>query len=215
MNNNVHCYFQDEDPNKNANMLRVQNDRVVVCEKAYFTRATISEKIARSKILTNPSQMIFLKSLHLSGASHVEIPSKHTPYYARIHRILLLCCNFALFRGFFFPTIPISQVFNFSGCSLAGIESILDFTWIVVQRVWDVVEEKNSEIKSLDETLNRPVLERMLLKHLSLRSLFLRLWTMAGGVADCQFWHRNLDLRLYPSFFCNNYQSEYINKMNE
>lgn len=27
MNNNVHCYFQDEDPNKNANMLMVQNDR--------------------------------------------------------------------------------------------------------------------------------------------------------------------------------------------
>ena len=43
---------------------------------------------------------------------------------------------------------------------MAGIESILEFTWIVVQKVWDVVEEKNSEIKSLGETLNRLVKEK-------------------------------------------------------
>jgi len=42
---------------------------------------------------------------------------------------------------------------------LAGIESIRELTWIVVKKVRDVVEEKNSEIKSLDETLNRLVKE--------------------------------------------------------
>ena len=42
---------------------------------------------------------------------------------------------------------------------MAGIESIRELTWIVVKKVRDVVEEKNSEIKSLDETLNRLVKE--------------------------------------------------------
>ena len=42
---------------------------------------------------------------------------------------------------------------------MAGIESIRELTWIVVKKVRDVVEEKNSEIKSLDKTLNRLVKE--------------------------------------------------------
>ncbi|XP_057416776.1 uncharacterized protein LOC130711254 [Lotus japonicus] len=44
--------------------------------------------------------------------------------------------------------------------SLAGMESIHELTWIVVQKARDVVEEKNREIKSLDETVNRLVTEK-------------------------------------------------------
>ncbi|XP_061365729.1 uncharacterized protein LOC133309005 [Gastrolobium bilobum] len=44
--------------------------------------------------------------------------------------------------------------------SLAGIESIYELTRIVVQKVRDVIEEKNREIKSLDETVNRLVREK-------------------------------------------------------
>ncbi|CAI8618885.1 unnamed protein product [Vicia faba] len=44
--------------------------------------------------------------------------------------------------------------------SLAGMESIHELTRVVVQKVRDVVEEKNSEIKSLDETVNRLVKEK-------------------------------------------------------
>ncbi|CAK8578739.1 unnamed protein product [Lathyrus sativus] len=44
--------------------------------------------------------------------------------------------------------------------SLAGMESIHELTRIVVQKVRDVVEEKNSEIKSLNETVNRLVKEK-------------------------------------------------------
>ncbi|XP_058731558.1 uncharacterized protein LOC131603274 [Vicia villosa] len=44
--------------------------------------------------------------------------------------------------------------------SLAGMESIHELTRIVVQKVRDVIEEKNHEIKSLDETVNRLVKEK-------------------------------------------------------
>ncbi|CAJ1938206.1 unnamed protein product [Sphenostylis stenocarpa] len=44
--------------------------------------------------------------------------------------------------------------------SLAGMESIYELTKIVVQKAKDVVEEKNSEIKSLDETVARLVAEK-------------------------------------------------------
>nr|KYP67612.1 Uncharacterized protein At3g49055 family [Cajanus cajan] len=44
--------------------------------------------------------------------------------------------------------------------SLAGMESIYELTKVVVQKAKDVVEEKNHEIKSLDETVNRLVKEK-------------------------------------------------------
>jgi len=44
--------------------------------------------------------------------------------------------------------------------SLAGMESIYELTKIVVQKAKDVVEEKNSEIKSLEETVARLVREK-------------------------------------------------------
>ncbi|KAK2384544.1 golgin subfamily A member [Trifolium repens] len=44
--------------------------------------------------------------------------------------------------------------------SLAGMESIHELTRVVVQKVRDVVEEKNRELKSLDETVNRLVKEK-------------------------------------------------------
>ncbi|KAK7247373.1 hypothetical protein RIF29_42255 [Crotalaria pallida] len=44
--------------------------------------------------------------------------------------------------------------------SLAGMESIYELTRIVAQKARDVVEEKNREIKSLDETVNRLVKEK-------------------------------------------------------
>lgn len=44
--------------------------------------------------------------------------------------------------------------------SLAGMESIHELTRIVVQKARDVVEDKNREIKSLDETVTRLVREK-------------------------------------------------------
>ncbi|KAE9602863.1 hypothetical protein Lalb_Chr12g0204071 [Lupinus albus] len=44
--------------------------------------------------------------------------------------------------------------------SLAGMESIFELTRIVAQKARDVVDEKNREIKSLDETVNRLVKEK-------------------------------------------------------
>ncbi|XP_047161412.1 filament-like plant protein 3 [Vigna umbellata] len=44
--------------------------------------------------------------------------------------------------------------------SLAGMESIFELTKIVVQKAKEVLEEKNSEIKSLDETVARLVREK-------------------------------------------------------
>lgn len=44
--------------------------------------------------------------------------------------------------------------------SLAGMELIHELTRVVVQKVRDVVEEKNREIKSLDESVNRLVKEK-------------------------------------------------------
>ena len=44
--------------------------------------------------------------------------------------------------------------------SLAGMESIYELTRIVVQKARDLVEEKDREIKRLDETLNRLVREK-------------------------------------------------------
>lgn len=44
--------------------------------------------------------------------------------------------------------------------SLAGMDSIYELTKVVVQKAKDVVEEKNHEIKSLDETVNRLVKEK-------------------------------------------------------
>lgn len=44
--------------------------------------------------------------------------------------------------------------------SLAGMESIHELTRIVVQKVRDLVEEKNREIQNLDETVNRLVKEK-------------------------------------------------------
>lgn len=83
--------------------------------QGYFPGATIPDKIAWTKILANPSQMTFLKSLHFPEATPIKIPSKHTPNYARIHNILLhLCCIFCSI-SWVFSAIPISQVFNFSG----------------------------------------------------------------------------------------------------
>ncbi|KAK7318676.1 hypothetical protein RJT34_03381 [Clitoria ternatea] len=44
--------------------------------------------------------------------------------------------------------------------SLAGMESIYELTKIVVQKARDLVEEKNREIKSLDEMVNRLIKEK-------------------------------------------------------
>ncbi|CAL0306549.1 unnamed protein product [Lupinus luteus] len=44
--------------------------------------------------------------------------------------------------------------------SLAGMESIFELTRIIAQKSRDVVDEKNHEIKSLDETVNRLVKEK-------------------------------------------------------
>ncbi|XP_027364309.1 myosin-10 [Abrus precatorius] len=44
--------------------------------------------------------------------------------------------------------------------SLAGMESVYELTKIVVQKARDVVEEKNHEIKSLDETVTRLIREK-------------------------------------------------------
>lgn len=44
--------------------------------------------------------------------------------------------------------------------SLAGMESIFELTWVVNGKTKDVIEEKNREIKSLDETVSRLVKEK-------------------------------------------------------
>lgn len=44
--------------------------------------------------------------------------------------------------------------------SLAGMESIFELTWVVNEKTKDVIEEKNREIKSLDETVSRLVKEK-------------------------------------------------------
>ncbi|KAE9610331.1 hypothetical protein Lal_00006397 [Lupinus albus] len=108
------------------------------------------EKFSKLESKVESQRPLLIDQLNLVSKIHNQI--------CDVAKIMDDNCNSELSESLFVAQETDAE--EFIRASLAGMESIYELTRIVAQKARDVVEEKNHEIKCLDETVNRLVKEK-------------------------------------------------------